>query len=557
MNTPAHGSPPDALAASTLAMLVSRLPWAIGFFARQTEQVLEANKAFLKWFNPEAKIIPEGRTLSDIFGVAEISTFQNRIIPHLMVFGSWQGVLSLRDIWGSEQPHQLALLLLQDPGLGECYAVIAAPVQTASEAPNQISDRELLHALLDSLPERVYFKDLQSRFLRVNAFMAKQLGSGNPADFIGHTDFDYFAVGHARAAYEDEQRIIQTGQPVLDLEEKQSRENGLHHWITTSKFPLRDRTGKLIGTFGISRDITARRQAEADRRAMEVQLHLHQKLESVGRLASGVAHEINTPAQFITDNIHFIKKASQGMLPALTAYRALRTVLLQGGDPAAALAEIERIEASARLDFAIRELPQTIEDALEGLTRVSHIVRSLKEFSHPGRTASSQFSVNRCVETTLSVSRHEWKYVADVETDLTPDLPSVVGNSDEFNQVLLNLIVNAAHAIKEAQKVQGSKDKGRILITTSVKKEQVVVSVQDTGHGIPEAARSQIFEPFFTTKEVGQGSGQGLAICRSVVHKHGGTISFETEVGRGTTFIIHLPLAAAAAKQETSGQPET
>jgi len=375
--------------------------------------------------------------------------------------------------------------------------------------------------------------------------MARELGSGNPADFIGHTDFDYFAGSHARRAYEDEQRILQTGAPLLDIEEKTNTPDNQPRWSTASKFPLRDRTGKLIGTFGISRDITARKQAEADRQAMEIQLHLHQKLESVGRLASGVAHEINTPAQFITDNLHFIKKATQGMLPALAAYRTLRTALKQGADPSAALAEIDRLESSTRLDFAIRELPQTIDDAMEGLTRVSQIVRSLKEFSHPGRTASSHFSVNRCVETTLSVSRHEWKYVADVDTQLAPDLPPVLGNSDEFNQVLLNLIVNAAHAIQEAQKASGTSDKGRISITTRTHEQHVEVAVADTGHGIPESARPQIFEPFFTTKDVGKGSGQGLAISRNVIQKHGGTIAFETEVGRGTTFTIRLPLAPA------------
>ena len=543
MSTPLPGSDsPNGPAATTHAALLARAPWPLAFFSPKSGQLLHANTAFLHWYNPQDKTIPDGKTLTDFLGVADVATFQNRLAPHLMVFGTWHGPLSLSDIWGSEQPHQVAFIRLQDPGLGEAYALLAAPAHVPTDSA-QISDRELLHALLDGLPQRVYFKDLQSRFLRVNAFMARELGSGNPADFIGHTDFDYFAGSHARRAYEDEQRILQTGAPLLDIEEKTNTPDNQPRWSTASKFPLRDRTGKLIGTFGISRDITAIKQAEADRQAMEIQLHLHQKLESVGRLASGVAHEINTPAQFITDNLHFIKKATQGMLPALAAYRALRTALKQGADPTAALAEIDRLESSSRLDFAIRELPQTIDDAMEGLTRVSQIVRSLKEFSHPGRTASSHFSVNRCIETTLSVSRHEWKYVADVDTQLAPDLPPVLGNSDEFNQVLLNLIVNAAHAIQEAQKAQGTSDKGRISITTRTHEQHVEVAIADTGHGIPESARPQIFEPFFTTKDVGKGSGQGLAISRNVIQKHGGTIAFESEVGRGTTFTIRLPLA--------------
>ena len=243
------------------------------------------------------------------------------------------------------------------------------------------------------------------------------------------------------------------------------------------------------------------------------------------------------------------------MLPALAAYRALRTALKQGADPTAALAEIDRLESSSRLDFAIRELPQTIDDAMEGLTRVSQIVRSLKEFSHPGRTASSHFSVNRCVETTLSVSRHEWKYVADVDTQLAPDLPPVLGNSDEFNQVLLNLIVNAAHAIQEAQKAQGTSDKGRISITTRTHEQHVEVAIADTGHGIPDVELARIFERFYRVDKARSrdsgGTGLGLSIVASLIEAHGGTVTCRSAVGQGTTFTVVLPLAP----QPVGGNP--
>jgi len=193
------------------------------------------------------------------------------------------------------------------------------------------------------------------------------------------------------------------------------------------------------------------------------------------------------------------------------------------------------------LAYLQEEIPQAIDQSLEGLERIAKIVRSMKEFSHPGMDEKTPIDINQAIETTINVSRNEWKYHADIETDLDPGLPNVSCLPGEINQVLLNLIVNAAHAIVNV--VGESGDKGLIRISTRLDGAWAEIRVSDTGTGIPEEIKQRIFDPFFTTKMVGKGTGQGLAIAYSVVvDKHGGVIDLESEEGKGTTFIISLPL---------------
>jgi signal transduction histidine kinase len=196
------------------------------------------------------------------------------------------------------------------------------------------------------------------------------------------------------------------------------------------------------------------------------------------------------------------------------------------------------------------EVPQAIQQSLQGIGRVTTIVRAMKEFSHPGSEEKSDTDLNRAIETTITVARNEWKYVAEVVTDFDPALPLVRCLPGEINQVILNLIVNAAHAIADVVENNG-KSKGTITIRTRSQGDRVEIRVSDTGTGIPETIRAKIFDPFFTTKGVGKGTGQGLAIAHSViVDKHGGTISCETEVGKGTTFVIRLPLLSSTPQTE-------
>lgn len=285
---------------------------------------------------------------------------------------------------------------------------------------------------------------------------------------------------------------------------------------------------------GISIDITTQKKLESE-------LYQAQKLESVGRLAAGVAHEINTPVQFVSDNCYFLRDGVGQIGEVVRVYRDALTALADGQMTVEqARQQVLAAEEAADLAFLSENMPTAVERALEGLDRVAVIVRSMKEFSHPDQGAMSSSDINAAIRSTLTVARHEYKYVADIETRLE-DLPPVVCNIGELNQTFLNILVNAAHAIESV--VGGTDKRGLITISTRQDGETVLISIRDTGGGIPESIQESIFDPFFTTKEVGKGTGQGLAIARTViVEKHHGSLTFETEPGVGTTFLIRLPL---------------
>jgi signal transduction histidine kinase len=270
-----------------------------------------------------------------------------------------------------------------------------------------------------------------------------------------------------------------------------------------------------------------------------------QKLEAIGQLAAGIAHEINTPAQYVSDNTVFAQRAVGGLITALLASITVVTAAKAGGAGSDLIAAAEAAITKAKLGYILKQLPKALDQALEGLGRISSIVQAMKEFSHPSGSEKRPENLRDAIETTVAVARNEWKYVADVDVEVDPDLPLVPVLRNEFNQVILNLIVNAAHAIGDATG-GGASRKGKISITGRTAGDDVEIRVSDDGSGIPEEVRMRVFEPFFTTKEVGRGTGQGLAIAYSViVDKHSGTINLETEEGVGTTFIIRLPLGPA------------
>jgi signal transduction histidine kinase len=310
--------------------------------------------------------------------------------------------------------------------------------------------------------------------------------------------------------------------------------NGSRVEVLVTGFPLRDSRGAVVSAAAIMSDITERKQ-------LERQLAQAQKLESIGQLAAGVAHEINTPVQFIGDNIRFLEESFGDLDQLLAVYAGMREAARSGRIDEAVIAGVEAREALADVDYLREEIPKSIAQSAEGVERIAAIVKAIREFSHPGAAEKAPVDLNRAVETTTLVSRNEWKYVADLQLDLAPGLPMVSCVRGEINQVILNLVVNAAHAI--AEKTGGTAEKGQITVTTRADGEWAEVRVSDTGTGIPEKAQANVFNPFFTTKPVGKGTGQGLAIAHMVVvQKHRGTIHFETEPGKGTTFIVRLPI---------------
>ena len=269
----------------------------------------------------------------------------------------------------------------------------------------------------------------------------------------------------------------------------------------------------------------ARADAEQESRSALANLHQAHKLESVGRLAAGVAHEINTPIQFLTVNLRFLQKTYGQLLDALQEKPA---------DP-------------EDLAWIVEEIPKVLEESLEGINRVAKIVRAMKEFSHPGSPERCKVDVNRCLESAATVSRNEWKYVAELELELDPELPALSGFPGELNQVFLNLIVNAGQAI--AARLPRPEGLGKIKVSSSLAGDWLEIRIQDSGIGIPEAFQHRVFDPFFTTKDVGAGTGQGLSVSyQTVVVAHHGEISFRSEPGVGTTFLVRLPVSGNPPK---------
>ncbi len=299
--------------------------------------------------------------------------------------------------------------------------------------------------------------------------------------------------------------------------------------------PVHDIDGRVIAAIEVLDDVTERLHLESE-------LQQAQKLEAVGLLAAGIAHEINTPTQYVGDNVEFLQSAYESYAKLV---EILRCIVTTSDDPAGLDAQIEKardlIETS-NLDYLTEQVPRALEQSLDGVGRIATIVQAMKEFSHPGTTEMTYADLNQCILSTITVSRNEWKYVAEVDTDLDMALPDVKCLPGELNQVFLNIIVNAAHAISDVVEQHGG-EKGRIFIRTQCTGTHVEVSIGDTGTGIPEKIVDRIFDPFFTTKEVGKGTGQGLSIARNVVvDKHGGTLSVISESGKGATFLISIPI---------------
>jgi PAS domain S-box-containing protein len=284
-----------------------------------------------------------------------------------------------------------------------------------------------------------------------------------------------------------------------------------------------------------------------EREILGQQLRQAQKLEAIGQLAAGIAHEINTPTQYVSDNTRFLQESWPSFKELLAISREIRQEASEGPIAPQTLQRFDALAQAADFDYLQTEIPRAIEQSLEGTHRVAKIVRAMKEFSHPGAEEKRLIDLNKAIDTTITVARNEWKYVAEVETHFDPQLPLVLCHAGEFNQVILNLLINAAQAI--AQSVgDGSQKKGKIVVSTTSDQDWVEISISDTGAGIPEAVRSRVFEPFFTTKPVGKGTGQGLALAHTaIVRRHAGKIWFDSEVGKGTTFYIRMPLQPSEA----------
>jgi signal transduction histidine kinase len=325
------------------------------------------------------------------------------------------------------------------------------------------------------------------------------------------------------------------------------RPDGEEIWLRNTATTVSvDGTGRCVQ--GLMFDITLAKHAISERERMEVELRLAQKLEAVGQLAAGIAHEINTPIQFIGDSVGFLHGAFGDLMALVGVYDELKRSAEHGMPAPELVQRVSDAELEADVEYLTERVPAAFKRTIDGVQRVATIVRAMREFGHPPTADLSPVDVNAVIENTLIVATSEYKYVADVTCELG-DVPTVLCNCGDINQVILNLIVNAAHAIAEA--VGESGERGTITIRTTVQDETVRISVADTGTGIPAAIAERIYDPFFTTKAVGRGTGQGLAITRTIVERHDGTISFDTIAGAGTTFHIILPTRAPVPADQT------
>jgi PAS domain S-box-containing protein len=287
-----------------------------------------------------------------------------------------------------------------------------------------------------------------------------------------------------------------------------------------------------------------------DRKKLDIQLQQSQKMEAIGQLAAGIAHEINTPTQFVGDNTRFFQDAYADLIQIIREYENLIDRAKSDALTADLITAAEKRIQDMDLAYLEDEIPVALEHTLKGVQRITKIVQAMKIFSHPGMITREPTDVNKEIEKTITITRNEWKYVAQMQTDFDANLPAVPCFRAELNQVILNLIINAAHAIAEVN-ADASSERGIIRIQTYHEDNWAKIRISDTGAGIPQEIRHKIFDLFFTTKEPGKGTGQGLAISHSViVEKHKGTLDLESREGKGTTFIIGLPLGTEPVENE-------
>ena len=387
-----------------------------------------------------------------------------------------------------------------------------------------LAEKDLMRTIVDSLPESIAWKDSDSRLVGLNREARDGLIANGLSADIGSRfsdDVDDPDLARYMAEIEElESEVVRSGEAVLNRQVHRHRSEGYEQVVLRSAVPLTS-SGRVVGVVSTGQDITETVQ-------LEKSLAQASKLESIGQLAAGVAHEINTPVQYVSDNASFLETSCGDLFTAMN--KLIECAQEHNPELAADVAK------SADLDFLIEEIPDAITQSQEGLQQIARIVRAMKDFAHPG-TEAGPGDVNKLIKSTVDVSRNEWKYDAEIELDLEDEMPEPHCNEGQLKQVFLNMIVNAAHAIADSER-----EKGTIAVSTRSDDHDVHITIADNGAGMTDEVKARMFDRFFTTKEVGRGSGQGLAIAHEAITSHGGSISCESEVGVGTTFKITIPI---------------
>ncbi len=522
----------------------------VGITDARSDSLIYLNTAGRRLFGlaPQAEL--GRRPMAEYFPPWAAALLRGEAIRGAQRDGVWKGEAALLNPQGHEVPVSLVVVRHQAPsGDVDSFSIIARDITDSkrTEAALRRSE-ELFHIITQNATDLIAVVNARGQRLYNSPSYRRLLGFA-PNEMEGTDAFEQMHPEDRDRVQELAKQSFATGCGQV-AKYRMRHKDGSWRTFESHAAVIRNEGGEIDSLLVVARDITERERAERERRLMEVQLRHAQKLESIGQLAAGIAHEINTPTQYIGDNARFLQDAFADLSRLVRLYHGVLQAAQGGTLTAGLIAEAASATAAIEVDYLQTEIPKAISQTLQGVERVTRIVRAMKDFSHPGTEDKAMVDLNRAIESTLTVARNEWKYVADMVTDFAPDLPLVPCLPGEINQVVLNLVINAAHTIAEVVG-DGTHGKGTITLRTRAEGDWVELRVEDTGKGIPENIRGRIFDPFFTTKPVGKGTGQGLAIAHNVVvEKHGGTIAFDTEVGKGTTFIIRLPRNPPAGDRE-------
>lgn len=474
--------------------------------------------------------------LTDLFPQWSSDLLLHEAMPAAVANGVWSGEMALLNKDGIEIPVLQVVLAHRSPSGGvEYFSTIAHDIteRKQTEAALRESD-EVFRQIAENINEMLWIFDLEvGEPIYVSPGYERIWGRPvetayeDPAGFLSSVaPAGRQRIGHLETGGETRGR---------DEEFRITHRDGSQRWLRGRSFPIRDARGSVSRIVGLTEDIS-------DRKRMETDLRQAQRLEAIGSLAAGVAHEINTPIQYVGDNVRFLQEAFTDLSRVLEQQAGAVEAIREGREAGQLSAAAQGTADEVDLEYLIEEIPRATEQSLEGVERVAEIVRAMKEFSHPGSAEKKPVDLNHAIQSTLTVARNEWRYLAELVTEFDAALPLVPCYPSELNQAILNVIVNAAHAIESVISEDGS-ELGTLTISTGVVGGAAEVRIRDSGCGIPEDVRPRVFDPFFTTKEVGRGTGQGLTLVHSViVDRHGGSVHFDTELGQGTTFVLRLPL---------------
>jgi len=398
-----------------------------------------------------------------------------------------------------------------------------------------VKSHEVLNTTLDNFPYGIAVFD-ENLIMVVSNKSYYELSDLDEAWFpVGSTFEDIIRSYADKGIYGEENVEAQVQQFIEDARQPIKRSQIRTNEDGTESLEFRRTPMEKGGFVFVVEDITEKLSAEREKEDLERDLAQAQKLEALGTLASGVAHEINTPVQYVGDNIQFMKDG----VADLSRFVKLSLETIKALPATDATQRVIALEAEIDLEFLLEEMPLSVNQSIQGIEQVASIVNAIKEFSHPGKEEKVGVDLNAAINTTIAVSKNQWKYVAEVDTNLQPDLPTLTCHANDINQVILNLVVNAAHAIESAE----LGEQGLISISSRLEGTNIVIEIADNGCGMTPETLEKMYDPFFTTKDIGKGTGQGLSITFGIIkRKHNGAIDCESELGKGTTFTITLPL---------------